>query len=81
MDDRVGDFIEADDSFSDFFHNLTTLLNPLLPRFLAEGKSYLTLAIGCTGGKHRSVYATQKLANWFEDRGQKVQVLHREISD
>ena len=81
LDDRVGVFIEADNVFSDFFHHLTTLLDPLLPRYLAEGKSYLTLAVGCTGGKHRSVFTVQKLANWFENHGQNVQVLHRELPD
>jgi len=81
LDDPVGVFIEKDDAFEDFFQNLTTLLNPLLPRFLAEGKSYLTIAVGCTGGQHRSVYTVRKLANWFENQGRNVQVLHRELSD
>ncbi|MDG2032355.1 MAG: RNase adapter RapZ, partial [Rhodospirillales bacterium] len=81
LDDRVGRFIEADGAFSDFFHHLNALLDPLLPRYLAEGKSYLTLAIGCTGGKHRSVFTVQKLANWFENHGQNVQVVHRELPD
>ena len=79
LDDPVGAFIEANNVFSDFFDHLTTLLVPLLPRYLAEGKSYLTLAFGCTGGKHRSVFTARKLANWFENRGQNVQVLHREL--
>ena len=81
LDDRVGVFIEAENVFSEFFHHLTALLVPLLPRYLAEGKSYLTLAVGCTGGKHRSVFTVRKLANWFENHGQNVQVLHRELPD
>ena len=81
LDDRVGRFIETDAAFSDFFNHLTAMLDPLLPRFLAEGKSYLTLAIGCTGGKHRSVFTVRKLANWFENHGQNVQVLHRDLPD
>ena len=81
LDDRVGSFIEADEIFSNFFNHLIALLDPLLPRYLAEGKSYLTLAVGCTGGKHRSVFTVKKLANWFENKGQNVQVLHRELLD
>ena len=81
LDDRVGSFIEADETFSNFFNHLIALLDPLLPRYLAEGKSYLTLAVGCTGGKHRSVFTVKKLANWFENKGQNVQVLHRELLD
>ena len=77
--DRAGVFIEAENEFSEFFHHLTALLVPLLPRYLAEGKSYLTLAVGCTGGKHRSVFTVRKLANWFENHGQNVQVLHRDL--
>lgn len=79
LDVKVGNFIERDEAFSEFFSHLTSMVDPLLPRYLAEGKSYLTIALGCTGGKHRSVFAIQKLANWFENRGQNVQVLHREL--
>ena len=81
LDNPVGDFIKRDDAFADFFTHLTGLLDPLLPRYLAEGKSYLTIAVGCTGGRHRSVFTVQKLANWFDNRGQNVQVLHRELEN
>jgi len=50
-----------DDGFQSFFDNLTHLLDPLIPRYAEEGKNYLTIAIGCTGGRHRSVFVTEKL--------------------
>ena len=60
-DKDVGAFISADEGFQPFFDNLTRLLEPLLPRYAEEGKNYLTIAIGCTGGRHRSVFVTEKL--------------------
>ena len=51
----------------------------LLPRYKAEGKSYLTIAIGCTGGKHRSVAIAGELARRLEAAGQAVRLWHRDI--
>jgi UPF0042 nucleotide-binding protein len=51
LDAKVGQYVESDDGFADFIQNLQNLILPLLPRFGAEGKSYLTIALGCTGGK------------------------------
>ena len=56
------------------------MLLPLLPRFEQEGKSYLTLAVGCTGGKHRSVMVAERLAEWLRDQGQAVDLRHRDIA-
>jgi len=78
-DERVRRFILADAALEPFFNNLTTLLAPLLPRYSAEGKSYLSIAVGCTGGQHRSVYVADRLARWLEDRGQRVQTHHRDL--
>lgn len=77
---EVGAYIESDADFAGFFERLTGLLLPLLPRYLAEGKSYLTIAVGCTGGKHRSVHVTQKLAGFLEGHGYKVNVRHRDVA-
>jgi UPF0042 nucleotide-binding protein len=52
---------------------------PLLPRYRDEGKSYLTIAIGCTGGRHRSVYIAQQLGSWLDACGHRVAVRHREL--
>ena len=79
LDEPVRAYVAADESFADFYRNLTNLIGPLLPRYRAEGKSYLTIAIGCTGGHHRSVFVADKLATWMEGKGQKVRRLHRDI--
>lgn len=79
LDKLVGDLIEADPDLETYFSNLTTLLEPLLPRFDAEGKSYLTVAVGCTGGKHRSVYLAERLGAWLETKGERVSVNHRDL--
>ena len=80
-DPAVAEHIAADPMFSEFFTSMTNLLGPLLPRFAAEGKSYLTIAIGCTGGKHRSVYVAERLAAWLRDGGARVELRHRELEE
>ena len=57
-----------------------TYLAPLLPLFEAEGKSYLTVAVGCTGGRHRSVFVAETVAKWLMARGLPVTVRHRELA-
>ncbi len=79
LDAKVGKYIESDIGFADFFNNLTSLIMPLLPRYLEEGKCYLTIAIGCTGGKHRSVYITQKLGNFLQNAGYNITTRHRDL--
>ena len=59
--DEIGNFIANDPAFQIFFDNLKKLLDPLLPKYAEEGKSYLTIAFGCTGGKHRSVLSLKNL--------------------
>ncbi len=76
----VVDYITADKDFSPFFDNLTRFLQPLLPRYVAEGKSYLTIAIGCTGGKHRSVFVAEHLTNWLAENNQNAQLHHRDLN-
>jgi UPF0042 nucleotide-binding protein len=78
-DEAVAEFIRGDEAFELFFKNLTSMLEPLLPRYAAEGKSYLTIAIGCTGGRHRSVYVSERLAQWLRDRNFHVNVHHRDL--
>lgn len=62
--------------FGDMFFNL---VGDSLPYYVQEGKSYLTIAIGCTGGHHRSVVMTEALAGYLSKRGYKVRILHRDI--
>jgi UPF0042 nucleotide-binding protein len=77
-DPSVAAFIERDPGFAPFFAALTALLEPLLPRYAREGKSYLTIAFGCTGGRHRSVFLAERLAGWLSERGHHVGLAHRD---
>ena len=79
LDPEVAEFIASDADYQRFFEGVTGLLMPLIPRYAAEGKSYLTIAVGCTGGRHRSVFVADKLAAWLEEQGQAVQVRHRDL--
>ncbi len=62
-----------------FLERTTSLLDFLLPRYDDEGKAYLTIAIGCTGGRHRSVAIAGAIARWIEARGTRVQSRHRDL--
>lgn len=77
----VAAYVAADRDFPAFFHSMTDLLAPLLPRFSAEGKSYLTIAVGCTGGRHRSVFVSERLAAWLKEQGVRVELRHRELEE
>jgi UPF0042 nucleotide-binding protein len=79
-DPAVAAHVRADPAFETFFAGLTGLLEPLLPRYHAEGKSYLTIAIGCTGGRHRSVLVAEELAAWLRNHAVPVQLNHRDLS-
>lgn len=79
-DPAVAAFIEADPDFAPFFRCMTEMLGPLLPRYAQEGKKYLTIALGCTGGKHRSVLAAERLAHHLQSQGWRVDLSHRELS-
>jgi RNase adapter protein RapZ len=78
-DPEVGAYIAADPDFSRLFDQLCHWLHELLPRYEREGKSYLSIAIGCTGGRHRSVYCTERLAAWLTAKGRRVELGHRDL--
>ncbi len=80
-DAAIAQFIAADPAFEVFFADLTRLLSPLLAGYKREGKSYLTVALGCTGGRHRSVFVAERLALWFEEEGERVRTHHRDLDD
>jgi UPF0042 nucleotide-binding protein len=79
-DRAVGEFIEADRDFAARFGELCHWISALLPRYESEGKSYLTIAVGCTGGRHRSVYVAERLAAWLQSEGRHVGLLHRDLN-
>ncbi len=78
-DKQVADHVREDQDYDDFFSSLTGFLGPLLPRYAAEGKSYLTVAVGCTGGRHRSVLVTEDVAKWLRNAGYAVTLRHRDL--
>jgi len=77
-DADVAAYIEGDPDYRPFIDRLQALVGPLLPRFDAEGKSYLTIAVGCTGGRHRSVAVAERLASWLRQQGRSVTLTHRD---
>jgi UPF0042 nucleotide-binding protein len=79
MDSDVGAFITQDPSLKPFLNHLMELLDPLLPLYKAEGKSYLTIAVGCTGGQHRSVYVVERLKAWLARKNIPFGVRHRDV--
>jgi UPF0042 nucleotide-binding protein len=79
-DAPVAAFVEADPDFVPFWARMTGLLDLLLPRYVAEGKKYLTVAVGCTGGKHRSVLVAERLAAHVSSQGWRVDLIHRELA-
>ena len=78
-DPAVAAHIERDPDLSPFLGGLWRLLQPLLPRYEQEGKTYLTIAIGCTGGRHRSVYVAERLAAQLGAEGLRVELAHRDL--
>jgi UPF0042 nucleotide-binding protein len=75
----VAEFIRRDPGFTPFFRGLTEMLDALLPRYEREGKSYLTIAVGCTGGRHRSVFVALRLGEWLTALRRRVSVIHRDL--
>jgi hypothetical protein len=80
LDPEVGAYVAADPDYGPFFARIVDLLKLLLPRFVQEGKKYATIAVGCTGGKHRSVHIVEQLAAELNGAGWRVTKNHRELS-
>jgi UPF0042 nucleotide-binding protein len=79
VDGDVAEFVLQQDETQRFLTHLGALLETTLPLYVREGKSYLTLAIGCTGGRHRSVAIAEAIANRVQGWGYAVQVRHRDL--
>jgi UPF0042 nucleotide-binding protein len=80
LDAEIGAYVEADPDYPSFFGKILDLLHLLLPRFVQEGKKYVTIAVGCTGGRHRSVHIVEKLASKLSETGWRVTTSHRELA-
>ena len=79
LDRDVADFVTADPVFGPFFDSLASLVLLLLPHYGREGKTYLTIAVGCTGGHHRSVFVADRLFRLLQDEDHRVSVRHRDL--
>lgn len=79
-DDAVSNYVRADDAFSPFVEKVRELLTFLMPQYQTEGKAYLTIAFGCTGGQHRSVATAEAVAGQMAVDGLAVNLYHRELS-
>lgn len=77
----VVDFLEAQEEVHAMYEDIRNFLDRWLPRFEANNRAYMTIAIGCTGGQHRSVYLAERLHRHFSALQSNVQVRHRELAD
>ncbi|MCH1413790.1 MAG: RNase adapter RapZ, partial [Glaciecola sp.] len=80
LDLPVKDFLAAQPLVNKFVFQINNFMSTWLPHLERNNRSYLTIAIGCTGGKHRSVYIAQTLAEQFRSRGKNIKTRHREMS-
>jgi UPF0042 nucleotide-binding protein len=78
-DAEVHRFMDETPATHEFLRRVMELLLYLLPQFIQEGKSYLTIAVGCTGGRHRSVMVAERLTKQLSDEGYEAKVTHRDI--
>ena len=78
-DSRIQDFVKQDPLFSGFYGGLSDMLKLLLPAYMDEGKSYFTLAVGCSGGRHRSVTVAELLSKDLTAQGWQTSLRHKEL--
>jgi UPF0042 nucleotide-binding protein len=78
-DEPVREYVEGQEEYAPFMGRLEALLDVVVPGYVDEGKSYLTVAIGCTGGRHRSIVVAEDLADYFREHGHRVSVTHRDV--
>ena len=79
-DQAVSDFLESDLEVGAMKADMIGFLERWIPRFQADGRAYLTIAVGCTGGQHRSVYMAEQLSSHFRRNGLQIQTRHRELT-
>ena len=77
---KVIDYVLCREETKEFLNMFEKMLDFLIPNYIAEGKSYLGIGIGCTGGKHRSVVISEKILEYLKLRGYSIKLFHRDIS-
>ena len=80
LDADVAKFLESQDEVQEMVDDITAYLEKWLPRYESNNRSYITVAVGCTGGHHRSVYMGEKLRRYFSSKIKNVQIRHRDLS-
>jgi RNase adapter protein RapZ len=80
LDESVGLYVRADPAYAEAISRIADLLLLLLPRYKAEGKSYITVAFGCTGGRHRSVHVAESISSQLRGAGFSPTVSHRDLT-
>ena len=80
LDEAVIKFLNSENEVQEMYSDISQFLQKWLPKFEGNNRSYITVAIGCTGGQHRSVYLCEKFANEFVESIRNVQVRHRELT-
>jgi len=78
-DRNVADYVAADPAYDEALERIEGLIEQLIPRYRAEGKSYVTIAFGCTGGRHRSVHVAERVSARLRDAGFSPTVTHRDL--
>lgn len=80
LDAAVADYVRADPAYETVVGQIESLLETLIPRYQAEGKSYVTIAIGCTGGRHRSVHVAERIGGFLRSKGYQPNIIHRNLT-
>jgi UPF0042 nucleotide-binding protein len=79
-DRTVIDYVSSFPQTHEFIERVSDLLTYLIPHYAAEGKSYLTISIGCTGGRHRSVMISEEIRRRLDAAGHVAKIVHRDIA-
>ena len=79
-DQAVATFLDQHDSFNEMYEDIRQYVEKWLPCFEENSRNYLTIAIGCTGGQHRSVYMVEKLSRYFKQQRESVIARHKELA-
>ena len=80
LDPAVADYVRGDPAYDAAIGQIEALLGTLIPRYHAEGRAYLTIAVGCTGGRHRSVHVAERLGAFIATMGYAPNIIHRNLS-